>query len=172
MKYIRRFTAFFAKKAVLLTLCAALLIYAFYLAFNLGNAYIIIQEGMHKRVEVCLTRDEYSSLNQYFTIDFLRNDPVLNLAVSEASPFYPYTVTHFEYKAEVSKLRWHPTDKMVTCLVTETVTGITGSSKTASLDAMPTWKSGRYEVVMRRQSDGRWKIVSIVQDPTYRDVDT
>ena len=41
MKYLRRLAAFAAKKLVIITLIACLAVYAFYLAFNYSNAYII-----------------------------------------------------------------------------------------------------------------------------------
>lgn len=171
MKYVRRFAAFFAKKLVLFVLVAALLIYVFYMAYGMGDAYIIVNEGMEKRVRVCLTREDYTALNGYFTVEFLQKDPVLAVAVSEDSPYYAYSITDFKYQLDLSSIRWHPMDKTIDCTVTEHVSDITGTSKTARADEIPAWKQGRYFVKLKKQKDGKWKITSIKQDMTYKDVD-
>ncbi|MBR4234465.1 MAG: hypothetical protein IKR85_00200 [Clostridia bacterium] len=175
MKYLRRFAVFAAKKLVLFTLGASLLIYAFYLCFNIANAYIIVSEGMEKRVDVCLTRDDYVSLNDYFTVEYLNNDPVLAAAVSEASPYYPFEIKSYDYDIKLSSLRWSPRKNCVTCTATEYVTAISGSVKAAYASSVsgsvPSWSSGRYIVTLQK-TDGRWKISSLQQDYSYKDVES
>ena len=174
MKYIKRLAVFIASRLIIFSLCASLIICAFYMAYNIGDAYILVTEGLEKRVDVCLTRDDYTSLNSYFAASFLNQDPVLAVAVSESSPYYAYNITSFEYNIKLTKLRgaW-PWADYITCVVTETVSDITGTVKAAyasevSGEITP-WKSSRYTVTLRKQSDGKWKITGLEQDPTYKD---
>ena len=176
MKYLRRFAAFFAKRLVILTLCVSLIVYAFYLAYNLGNAYILVTEGLEKRVDVCLTRDDYASLNNYFSASFLSADPVLAAAWSESSPYFFYDITSFEYEISLQRLRWHPRSGTVTCIATERVTDISGKVRAeyaskAAPDIVP-WKSTRYTVTLHKQSDGVWKITGLEQDTAYKDTES
>lgn len=175
MKYFRRFAFFAAKTLVIGTICISLLIYAFYIAFNFGCSYILVTEGLEKRVDVCLTREDYTALNSYFSASFLNADPVLNAAVSESSPYYPYDITSFDYEIKLTRLRWSPGSGTVTCLATERVTNITGTVKaefkTVADPEITRWKSSRYTVTLHRQSDGSWKITGLEQDNSYKDAD-
>lgn len=174
MKYIRRIASFLASRLVIITICVSLLVCAFYMAFNIGNAYVLVTEGLEKRVEVCLTREDFVSLNSYFTVNFLNSDPVLAVAVTEESPYYHFNITDFDYEIKLQKLRgaW-PWADYITCVVTEHVTDITGSVKSAYSSTekgeITPWSSSRYTVVLRKQTDGSWKISSLKQDETYKD---
>ena len=86
MKYIRRLLWFIASRMIILSACVAILICAFYMALNSGNIYILVTDGMAKRVEVALTREDASELNKYFSADFLTNDPGRQIAFSANSP--------------------------------------------------------------------------------------
>ncbi len=176
MKYLRRFMFFIAQKLVIITLCASLIIYAFYLAYNLGNAYILVSEGMEKRVDVCLTREDYQALNNYFSAGFLSADPVLAAAWTEASPYFFYDISSYEYDISISRLRWSPRSSTVTCVATERVTGIGGKVKAefasqAAPDIVP-WKSTRYTVTLHKQSSGKWLITGLSQDVNYKDTES
>lgn len=172
MKYLRRLMTFLASRMVIITLCAALLVTAFYMAFNMGSAYILVTEGFEKRVDVCLTRQEYTELNKYFSVGFLTNDPVLAASVSLESPYIPYNITGYDYDIKVEKLKAWPWDDNISCIITEYVTNITGTVKNGYTDVAsinpPAWRSGRYYVGLERQG-GKWVIGAIVQDDNYRD---
>ena len=93
MKYLRRMMSFLAVRLIVFTVCASVVVCAFYMAFEIGNAYVLISEGMEKRVSVALTRENATDLNGYFTTGFLEGDPVLSAAFSEDSPYLAYTIT-------------------------------------------------------------------------------
>ena len=175
MKYLRRLAAFAAKKLIIFTLIACLAFYAFYLAFNYSNAYIIVSEGLQKRVDVCLTREDPTVLNRYFTPEFLDSDPVLAAAFSEASSYWFYNISSFDYDLKLQNLRWSPFRGTVSCVVTEYVSDINGSVKSeyASTDhpSIEPWKSGRYTVTLIRDSKG-WKIAGLKQDQLYKDTES
>ena len=175
MKYLRRMMSFLAVRLVIFTFCAALVVCAFYMAFNLGNAYVLITEGMEKRVSVGLTREDAAELNNYFTASFLQADPVLALAFSDASPYMAYNIKGFDYEVEISNLRAWPWSDHIDCVVTEHVNDITGTVKAdyaVEKGSTPaTWSDGRYAIKLVKQPNGQWKIAAMQQDSTYHEVE-
>lgn len=174
MKYLRRLLSFVAVKMVLYTAVSAIIVCAFYIAFNLGNAYILINEGMEKRAVVAMTRENATDLNGYFTGSFLNADPVLEYAFSDASPYLAYTITDYEYKITIESIRVWPWGDEIVCTVVEHLEDIKGNVKAAyaqSVTGGPAeWASGRYELRLKKQADsGQWKISAIRQDNNYKD---
>ncbi len=173
MKYLRRMMSFLATRIVLFTICVAALVCAFYIAFNLGNAYILISEGMEKRVDVALTREDAVSLNDYFNASFLNEDPVLEYAFSDASPYIPYTITGYDYDVNIESISVWPWGDEIECVIVEHVQNITGNVRGAyasSVSGPPaSWSSGRYHLKLTRNDYGQWKISAIQQDTTYKD---
>ncbi len=174
MKYLRRLISFVAVKMVLFTAVAAIIVCAFYIAFNLGNAYILISEGMEKRAVVALTRENATDLNGYFTGGFLNSDRVLESAFSDASPYLAFNITDYEYDISIESIRVWPWGDEIVCVVIEHMDSIKGNVKAAyasQVSGTPApWASGRYELRLKKQPDsGQWKIAGILQDPNYKD---
>jgi len=173
MKYLRRMMSFLAAKIVLFTICVSALVCAFYIAFNLGNAYVLISEGMEKRADVALTRENATDLNNYFTGAFLNADPVLEYAFSDASPYLPYTITGYDYAVSIESISVWPWGSEIDCVIVENLDNIKGNVRAAyasSVSGSPAeWVSGRYFLKLGKQANGQWKISAISQDPTYKD---
>ena len=127
MKYIRRLLWFIASRMIILSACVAILICAFYMALNSGNIYILVTDGMAKRVEVALTREDASELNKYFSADFLNNDPVMQIAFSANSPYIDYNITDFDHVITLEWLWAWPWQDTAYCTITERVPSIEGS---------------------------------------------
>lgn len=66
MKYLRRMMSFLAVRLIVFTVCASVVVCAFYMAFEIGNAYVLISEGMEKRVSVALTRENATRPERLF----------------------------------------------------------------------------------------------------------
>lgn len=166
MKYIRRFVGFLAGRALLWTLMLSLLACGFYMSMNTANVYIVLDDGLEKRVSVILTREDAPELNKYFHADFLSADPALQAAFNGSSPYVDYTITGFEHKLEVESLWAWPWDSYATCTVVERVPSITGtvlSSRKNEVPAgVPSWQGGRYEITLAR-AGGVWKIAGMRQ---------
>ena len=175
MKYFRKLMSYIATRLIIITLCISLLVCAFYMAYNLGNAYVLINEGMEKRVSVVLTREDATDLNDYFTTAFLENDPVLTIAFSDSSPYLPYTITGFDYSVSISGITAWPWSSEIRCTVVESVKNITGTVKAAyatQVSGAPSqWKSGRYTIRLSKQANGQWKIAAMEQDASYKDTE-
>ena len=171
MKYIHRFLSFVARRMVIFTIVAALLILAFYLAMNTANIYLLLNDGMTARASVILTREDADELVNYFTNDFLLSDETLNIGLSSASPYIDYKITDFKYSLSLEWVWAWPWENSATATIVERVPSITGkvldSKKSlvtsGALSANPpSWYGGRYTVKLVRQ-DGQWKIDQLTQ---------
>ena len=166
MKYIRRFVWFVASRLLMFTLAIAVFLCAFYMAMNTANVYIVLDDGLEKRVEVILTREDATELNNYFHADFLAADPALNGAFSQNSPYIDYSITGFEHKLDIESLWAWPWDTYATCKVVERVPSITGkalASRRSQVDPnVPAWDGGRYDITLVKDS-GKWKVIGMRQ---------
>ena len=166
MKYFRRFAGFLASRALIFTIAIAILACGFYMCLNTANVYIVLNDGLEKRVSVILTREDAPELNKYFHADFLSADPALLAAFDGSSPYVDYTISGFEHKLEIESLWAWPWDDYATCTVVERVPSITGkvlSSRRADVPAqVPDWQGGRYEITLVK-TGGRWKIAGMRQ---------
>ncbi len=166
MKYVRRLVWFIASRLLFFTLAVSAILCAFYMAMNTANVYIVLEDGLETRVDVILTREDATELNNYFHADFLVADPALNAAFNHSSPYMDYSITGFEHRLEVESLWAWPWDSYATCRVVERVPTITGkvlSSRRSEVPAeIPAWDGGRYEITLIKDS-GEWKIIGMRQ---------
>ena len=166
MKYLRRFVGFIAGRVLVITLCLAILACGFYMCLNTANVYIVLTDGLAKRVDVILSRDDAPELNKYFHADFLAADPALAAAFNGSSPYVDYNITGFEHDLKIESLWAWPWDTYATCTVVERVPEINGrvlSSRRSEVPSeIPDWQGGRYEITLAK-SGGRWKIVGMQQ---------
>ena len=171
MKYLHRFLSFVAKRMVMFSVIAAVLILAFYLAMNTANIYLLLEDGLSLRVKVILQRDGEEELASYFTDNFLRTDETLNIGLSGASPYVDYTVTDYNYRMSLEWVWAWPWENTATATIVERVPRITGRVNSDRQDLVssgalsatpPAWFGGRYSVRLVR-TDGRWKIDRLVQ---------
>ena len=71
MLYFRRFVWFIAKKLIVICILLGMLVCGFYMAMNISNIYVVLNDGLQKRVDVILTRQQAEELNKYFAAEFL-----------------------------------------------------------------------------------------------------
>lgn len=166
MLYFRRFIWFIASRLIILCILLGMLLCGFFMCMNLANVYVILDEGLEKRVEVILTREEAEELNKYFHYDFLNADPALNGAFDGSSAYSDYVISDFEYELTIEKLWAWPWDTYATCTVVERVPAITGkvlSSRANEVSkVIPKWQGGRYNLTLVKES-GEWKIIGMQQ---------
>lgn len=166
MKYIRRLMWFIASRLLVVTLLVSIVVCGFYMCMNSANIYVVVSDGLEKRVEVVLTREDSSELNNYFHSDFLKADPVLNLAFTESSPYVNYSISDFEYSLSIEELWAWPWDSTATCRIVERVPSITGSvlssRKNEASETVPSWQGGRYDLTLVNVN-GQWKISGMKQ---------
>ena len=166
MKYVRRFIWFIASRLLIFTVVASLLVCTFYMCMNSANIYIVLTDGLEKRVDVILTASGAEELTDYFHADFLNSDRALQGAFDGTSAFGAYEITDFDYVLTVESLWAWPWDETATCTVTERVPEIKGSvlsSRKGEVDEeIPGWQGGKYTVTLAR-SNGQWKVTGMKQ---------
>ena len=141
-----------------------MLVCGFYMCLNTANIYVILDDGLKKRVEVILTQEEAEKLNFYFHADFLSTDPALEGAFDGTSVYDDYNISGFEYDLEIEKLWAWPWDDYATCTVVERVPSINAkaiSGRGASA-IVPSWQGGRYDITLVK-TGGNWKIIGMQQ---------
>ena len=166
MVYIRRLIWYFASRLLILCILAGMLVCGFFMCMNMSNIYIILNEGLEKRVEVILTREDAQELNKCFHYDFLNADPALRGAFDGTSVYDDYTISDFDYDLTIERLWAWPWDTYATCTVVERVPSITGkviSNRAGEVSpSVPKWEGGRYNITLVR-SGGNWKILGMQQ---------
>lgn len=167
MKYLRRMMSFLAVKLALFALCVSVLICAFYLAFNLGNASVLISEGLEKRMSVIFTREDAVALNNYFAATCLESDRALEGAFSNESWYLAYTIKSFEHEVDIEEINGWPWSDKIRYTVVERISDLNGTRKAAYAELAgvkpPMWPSGRYYIWLEKQDNGQWKISGIYQ---------
>lgn len=175
MLYIRRLIWFIASRLIILCILAGMLVCGFFMCLNISNIYIILDEGLEKRVEVVLTREEAEELNKYFHYDFLNADPALAGAFDGSSVYGSYTISDYEYEMKIERLWAWPWDQYATCTVTEQVHDIAGKvipSRAADVPAeIPAWQGGRYNLTLVKEN-GLWKVIGMQQTAIIMAEDT
>lgn len=166
MLYFRRFVWFIAKYMIVLCILAGMLVCAFAMAMNVANIYVVLSDGLEKRVDVILTRQQAEELNKYFHADFLIADNALEGALNGMSAYSDYNITGFDYKLTVEKLWAWPWDDYANCTVVERVPSISGSvisSRSSEVsEKIPKWQGGRYDITLVKVG-GQWKIIGMQQ---------
>ncbi len=166
MLYLRRLIWFIAKTLIIISVLAGMLVCGFFMAMNVSNIYIVLNEGLEKRVDVILTRQEAEELNKYFHADFLIADQALEGALNGQSVYQDYNITGFDYDLTIEKLWTWPWDSYANCTVVERVPSIAGSvisSRRSEVPAkVPMLHGGRYDITLVKVG-GQWKIIGMRQ---------
>ena len=174
MLYFRRLTWFIAGRMMLICVLLGMLVCGFFMAMNGANIYVVLNEGMEKRVDVILTRQQAEELNKYFHADFLIADAALEGALNGSSAYSDYNITGFEYDLTIEKLWAWPWDAYANCTVVERVPTINGSviaSRRSEVSSrIPKWVGGRYDITLAKQN-GQWRIVGMKQITVLMEAD-
>ncbi len=172
MVYFRRLVWFIATRLVILCVILGMLLCGFFMALNMANVYVVLDEGMEKRAEVILTREDAEELNKYFHYDFLNNDTALAGAFDGTSAYTDYVVTDFDYSLTIEKLWCWPWENYATCTVVERIPDITAtvvsSRKNEVSSTVPKWQGGRYNITLVNEN-GKWKIIGMQQTTILAD---
>ncbi len=166
MQYLRKSIWYIATRLIILCVLVSILVCGFFMCMDMANIYIILDEGLEKRVEVILTQEDAEELNKYFHYDFLSSDPALAGAFDGTSAYVDYNIDDFDYEMTIESLWAWPWDTYATCTITEQVTNITGSvisSRASEVSSeIPDWQGGKYNLTLVKE-DGLWKIAGMQQ---------
>ena len=166
MLHLRRLIWFIARTLIVICVLVGMLVCGFFMAMNAANIYVVLSDGMEKRVDVILTRQQAEELNKYFHADFLIADAALEGALNGMSAYTDYNITGFEYELTIEKLWSWPWDSYANCTVVERVPSITGSviasRRSEVSERIPRWQGGRYDITLVK-TGGQWKIIGMQQ---------
>ena len=171
MRILRRFLNFIASRMFMLTVVCALLIIAFCLAMNTANIWVLISDGLDARAGVVLTGEGEEELTRYFRQEYLNQDPVLQVGLSDASPYRDYEIRGYDHRVRMVSVWAWPWEDVARAEIIESVPAIDGTVRSSRREAAlaaggeerlspPKWSTARYRVTLVR-SAGRWMISNL-----------
>lgn len=171
MRILKRLLNFIASRMFMLTVICALLIIAFYLAMNTANIWVLISDGLDARAGVVLMGNDASELSGYFRQEFLSQDPVLQVGLSDTSPYRDYEIRGYDHRVRMISVWSWPWEDVARAEIVESIPAIDGTIRSSRREAAlaeggeerlspPAWSTARYRVTLVR-SAGRWKISNL-----------
>ena len=171
MRILKRFLNFIASRMFLLTVISALLIMSFYLAMNTANIWVLIDDGLDARAGVVLMGGSADELEKYFRSEFIAQDPVLQVGMSDTSPYNDYEIRGYDHRVRMVSVWAWPWESVARAEVVESIPAIDGTIRASRREAAlaaggeerlspPDWATSRYRVTLTRTA-GRWMISNL-----------
>lgn len=171
MRILKRFLNFIASRMFFLTVISALLIISFYLAMNTANIWVLIDDGLGARAAVVLMNEDASDLSKYFRQEFISQDPVLQVGLSDSSPYKDYEIRGFDHRVKMVSVWSWPWENVARAEIIESIPAIDGTIRSSRRETAlaaggearlspPHWTSARYRVTLTRTA-GRWMISNL-----------
>ena len=171
MRKLKRFLSFIASRMFFLTIISALLIISFYLAMNTTNIWVLIDDGLSARAAVVMMDEDPSELSKYFRQEFINQDPVLQVGLSDTSPYKDYEIRGFDHRVRMVSVWSWPWENVARAEIIESIPAIDGTIRSSRREAAlaaggearlspPDWATSRYRVTLTRTA-GRWMISNL-----------
>ena len=171
MRKLKRFLGFIASRMFFLTIISALLIISFYLAMNTTNIWVLIDDGLSARAAVVMMNENPSELSKYFRQEFINRDPVLQVGLSDTSPYKDYEIRGFDHRVRMVSVWSWPWENVARAEIIESIPAIDGTIRSSRREAAlaaggearlspPDWATSRYRVTLTRTA-GRWMISNL-----------
>ncbi|MFR8176028.1 MAG: hypothetical protein ACLVB5_02415 [Christensenellales bacterium] len=170
MRILKRMLDFIASRMLMVTVACALLIISFYLAMNTANIWVLIDDGLDARERRAHGRGR-GKLTSYFRPEFIAQDPVLQVGMSDTSPYRDYEIRGYDHRVKMVSVWSWPWENVARAEVVESIPAIDGTIRSAKREAAlaeggeerlspPAWTTTRYRVTLVRTA-GRWLISSL-----------
>ena len=171
MRILKRLLDFIASRMLIITVVCALLIISFYLAMNTANIWVLIDDGLDARAGVVLMGEDASKLTSYFKPEFIAQDPVLQVGLSDTSPYRDYEIRGYDHRVKMVSVWSWPWENVARAEVIESIPAIDGTIRSSKREAAlaeggeerlfpPAWTSSRYRVTLVRTA-GKWLISNL-----------
>ena len=171
MRTLKRLLNFIASRMLLFTVVFALLIIAFYLAMNTANIWVLIDDGLDARAGVVLMGTGADDLTLFFRQEYLSQDPVLQVGLSDTSPYRDYEIRGYDHRVQMISVWSWPWEDVARAEVIESIPSIDGTIRSSQREAAlaaggearlspPGWATSRYLVTLVRTA-GRWRISNL-----------
>ncbi len=157
MRSLRRFVWFIASRLLIVLLVLGILTITLYYAMNATGIYVIIKDGMAKRAQVIMMNEPTSSLDSYFSQNWIARDDGVQEAANGNGPYRNCSITGFDHRISLSRVWSWPWENYATATVTESIPGIDGRSASGTV---PGWPTSKYTITLSKES-GTWKIRNI-----------
>lgn len=180
-----RLMSFFVRKVTGLVIVILLIILASFIAYDLANIYVVVNDGLSQRTITVLDRQDPTDLNRFFTLKYLNSDPLFH-----SEQYRDYLISDYDYELKLEKLWVWPWQSRTSILVEESIPeaswkfSITDEMKERLIAAQtpvaiegegevvetpeielvipkPQWQNGE-KLIEFRKVDGQWKIDRIV----------
>ncbi len=171
MRILKRLLDFIASRLFIVTVVCALLVISFYLAMNTANIWVLISDGLDARAGVVMMGNDASELENYFRQEFLSQDPVLQVGLSDSSPYRDYEIRGYDHRVQMISVWSWPWENVARAEIIESIPAIDGTIRSSRREAAlaeggeerlspPAWATSRYRVTLVRTA-GRWKISNL-----------
>ena len=171
VRVLKRFLSYIASRLFFLTVISALLIIAFYLAMNTANIWVLIDDGLSARAAVVMMDEDPADLTKYFRQEFINQDPVLQVGLSDSSPYKDYEIRGFDHRVGMVSVWSWAGENVARDEIIESIPAIDGTIRSSRREAAlaaggearlspPDWASSRYRVTLTRTA-GRWMISNL-----------
>lgn len=135
MRILKRLLDFIASRMLLITVVCALLVISFYLAMNTANIWVLIDDGLDARAGVVLMGGSESELTSYFKAEFLAQDPVLQVGLSDTSPYKDYEIRGYDHRVKMISVWSWPWENVARAEVVESIPAIDGTIRSSKREA-------------------------------------
>ncbi|MFR3405880.1 MAG: hypothetical protein ACLTV6_04705 [Christensenellales bacterium] len=170
MRILKRLLDFVASRMLIITVVCALLIISFYLAMNTANIWVLIDDGLDARAGVVLMGEDADKLTSYFKPEFIAQDPVLQVGLSDTSPYRDYEIRGYDHRVKMVSVWSWPWENVARAEVVESIPAIDGTIRSSSGSGVgrrrrgaafpPAWTTSRYRVTLVRTA-GKWLISNL-----------
>ena len=171
MRILKRLLDFVASRMLIITVVCALLIISFYLAMNTANIWVLIDDGLDARAGVVLMGEDADKLTSYFKPEFIAQDPVLQVGLSDTSPYRDYEIRGYDHRVKMVSVWSWPWENVARAEVVESIPAIDGTIRSSKREAAlaeggearlspPEWTTTRYRVTLVRTA-GKWLISNL-----------
>ncbi len=171
MRILKRLLDFVASRMLIITVVCALLIISFYLAMNTANIWVLIDDGLDARAGVVLMGEDADKLTSYFKPEFIAQDPVLQVGLSDTSPYRDYEIRGYDHRVKMVSVWSWPWENVARAEVVESIPAIDGTIRSSKREAAlaeggeerlspPAWTMSRYRVT-RVRTAGTWLISNL-----------
>ena len=135
MRILKRMLDFIASRMLMVTVACALLIISFYLAMNTANIWVLIDDGLDARASVVLMGEDAGKLTSYFRPEFIAQDPVLQVGMSDTSPYRDYEIRGYDHRVKMVSVWSWPWENVARAEVVESIPAIDGTIRSAKREA-------------------------------------
>lgn len=159
---------FVLSRLAIVAVIVVVVIVAFYAAMNTMNIEMVTKDALVLRAKVVLVHDEEkiesSSLENFFTDRFLKNDAVLN-----GTTYSNFKITNYYQRVNVHPPVIWPWQMEVTVEADDIISDLTGrevdqideaGNTIKGTQKPPEWKNGTYKLHMKKVGD-IWKVDSM-----------